>query len=30
MENFGIVEIIQIVLAGVYCIALWFYLDKTL
>jgi len=30
MENFGTIEVIQIILVGVYCIGLWFYLDKTL
>lgn len=30
MENFGKIEVIQIILVGIYCIALWFYLDKTL
>jgi hypothetical protein len=30
MEQFGTLEVIQIVLAGLYCIALWFYLDKAL
>ncbi len=30
MENFGKLEFIQIILVGIYCIALWFYLDKTL
>jgi pyruvate,orthophosphate dikinase len=30
MENFGIIEYIQIVLVGVYCVALWFYLDRVM
>jgi hypothetical protein len=30
MENFGTIEYVQIVLVGVYCIALWFYLDRAI
>jgi len=30
MENYGIIEYVQIVLVGIYCIALWFYLDRAL
>ena len=30
MEQFGTIELIQVVLAGVYCVALWFYLDRSL
>jgi hypothetical protein len=30
MENFGIIEYIQIVLVGVYCIGLWFYLNRAI
>ncbi len=30
MENFGTIEYVQIVLVGIYCIALWFYLDKVM
>lgn len=30
MENFGIIEYVQIVLVGAYCVALWFYLNKAI
>lgn len=30
MQNFGAIEFIQIVLVGIYCVGLWFYLDRTL
>jgi hypothetical protein len=30
MENFGTIEVVQIILVGIYCVALWFYLDRAL